>query len=283
MASEATEEEVVALCRRLVPTRGLHVTHLRNEGAGLLASVAEALRIGRVAGVGTVFSHHKVIGAAMHGATAESLVLIDEAAVAQEVALDVYPYAYSSTSLTLERAMRGGRVTITRSGQMPEMVGRELADIAVELGCDLSEAVTRLVPAGALYHVMHEDDVVRVLRHPRCMIGSDGLPFDPHPHPRLTGSFPRVLGHYVRDRAVLALPEAIRRMTSLPAEVFGLHGRGRIAKGYIADLVLFDPCAVADHATPANPWAEPTGIRRVLVGGRDATTGAGIQLTSHRK
>jgi N-acyl-D-amino-acid deacylase len=278
MASAATEQEVIALCRRMAPW-GLHVIHLRDEADGLLEAVAEALRIGRAADVGTVFSHHKAIGPRMWGRTTESLALIDAATETQEVALDAYPYAFSSTSLTPERAARGGPVTITRSDPHPEAAGRTLEEIATAMGLPFEEAARALMPAGALYHAMSEEDVRTVLSHQLCMIGSDGLPFDPEPHPRLTGSFPRMLGRYVRDEALIALPEAIRRMTSMPADVFGLQGRGRIEPGMFADLVLFD-AELIDEGQGGDP---PPGLEAVLVAGQRADIGTGSQLRTNRR
>jgi N-acyl-D-amino-acid deacylase len=99
------------------------------------------------------------------------------------------------------------------------------------------------------------------------MIGSDGIPEDAHPHPRLWGTFPRVLGHYARDVGLFSLAEAVRKMTSLPAEKFRLTGRGRIVAGGFADLVVFDPATVADRATFERPIAAAAGIELLLVNG----------------
>jgi N-acyl-D-amino-acid deacylase len=114
---------------------------------------------------------------------------------------------------------------------------------------------------------MDEADVERILAHPETMIGSDGLPHDEFPHPRLWGAFPRVLGHYARQRHLFTLEEAVHRMTGLPADRFRLAGRGRIAPGLAADLVVFDPDRVADAATFARPKTPATGIHSVYVNG----------------
>ena len=107
----------------------------------------------------------------------------------------------------------------------------------------------------------------RILAHPATMIGSDGLPNDPRPHPRLWGTFPRVLGRYSREEQLIPLPEAIRKMTGMPAQRFGLSGRGLIREGYYADLVLFDPVKIVDTATFNNPVRAAEGIAGVWVNG----------------
>ena len=116
--------------------------------------------------------------------------------------------------------------------------------------------------------MMHEDDVRRIISHPAAMIGSDGLPHDTHPHPRLWGTFPRVLGHYSRKTKLLTLEESVRRMTSLPAAEFGLSERGRIAIGNYADLVLFNPDTIIDQASFEKPTEKADGIELVMVNGR---------------
>src|SRR5690242_19905369 len=114
---------------------------------------------------------------------------------------------------------------------------------------------------------MNEADVQRILAHRLAMIGSDGLPHDAFPHPRLWGTFPRVLGHYARDVGLFPLEEAVRKMTSLPAAEFGLKGRGKLAPGLAADLVVFDPATVIDRATFDAPTTPSAGIEMVLVAG----------------
>jgi N-acyl-D-amino-acid deacylase len=109
--------------------------------------------------------------------------------------------------------------------------------------------------------------VTRILGSSEAMIGSDGLPEDRHPHPRLWGTFPRVLGHYVRERGVLRLEDAVHRMTGRSAQVFGLRDRGVVRAGACADLCVFDPRTVRDAATYDTPTQPAVGIRHVLVNG----------------
>jgi N-acyl-D-amino-acid deacylase len=153
--------------------------------------------------------------------------------------------------------------------------GRTLPQVAEEIGAD---------PFGALVHVllserlrvsmirfaMDEADIETVLAHPQTMIGSDGLPpgVGGRPHPRLFGTFPRVLGRYVRERGLLSLPEAVARMTSLPADGFGLADRGRIVPGKVADLVLLDADTIAEGGDYREPVRSPVGIGTVIQGGR---------------
>jgi N-acyl-D-amino-acid deacylase len=117
-----------------------------------------------------------------------------------------------------------------------------------------------------------------ILRHPATMIGSDGLPNDPWPHPRLWGTFPRVLGRYCRQEKLFSLPEAIHKMTGMPAQRFGLTERGWIREGYYADLVLFDPEKVIDTATFDDPIRPAAGIERVWVNGCLSYTSQGSTL-----
>jgi N-acyl-D-amino-acid deacylase len=158
-------------------------------------------------------------------------------------------------------------ILITFSVPHPEMAARTLADIAREWQCTQREACERLQPGGACYFQMREDDVQRVLRYPATMIGSDGLPHDHHPHPRLWGTFPRVLGHYSRDLALFPLETAVHKMTGLSARRFNLQQRGELRAGWFADVCLFDPATVKDVATFEQPQAISRGIDHVLVNG----------------
>ena len=177
---------------------------------------------------------------------------------------------------------RGGgdlaRVQFSRVRWKTDLEGKTLRDWAVERGLEptpLSGA--RLVieaelagGANAIYHVLDEADVRRIMRHPQTMIASDGRlsrPGDGHPHPRAYGTFPRVLGRYVRVERVLSLEEAVRKMTGMPAARLGLDGRGTIIAGSFADLVVFDPETVIDQATFAEPHQYPLGIDHVVVNG----------------
>jgi N-acyl-D-amino-acid deacylase len=266
-ASAATTDEVIALAEVLAPAGAIYATHMRDEADHVVEALDETLHIGRAAGVKVLVSHHKVQGANNFGRTKETLARIDAARAGQDVAVDVYPYVAASTVLNPQSVDRARAVVITWSKPRPDAAGRTLADVAAEMGCDEARAIERLQPAGAVYFAMDEDDVQRVLRHPGTMIGSDGLPHDEWPHPRLWGTFARVLGHYCRDLGLFSLEDAIYRMTGLAAKEFALDARGRIASGFHGDLVVFDAETVRDAATFEDPIRAARGIELVIVNG----------------
>ena len=241
---------------------------MRDEGDTIIEAMDESFEIGRACDVPVVVSHFKCYGEANFGRSVETRAHIEHAASKQPVGFDVYPYSAASTILDKHEVAMVAKVVITGSLPHPEMTGRDLSDVAAEWGIGVDAAIDRLNPAGGTYYGMEEEDVQRILAHPGAMIGSDGIPDDPLPHPRLWGTFPRVLGHYVRDVGLFPLEEAVRKMTSLPAARFSLEGRGKLAVGGFADLVLFDPATIGDTATYAAPIAAPAGIEQVLVNGR---------------
>ncbi len=170
------------------------------------------------------------------------------------------------------------RVVVTRTGSGDEAaIGRTLRELADQASRDPAEIVLELCErhgneAEVVLFYRTESDMLAFLRHPLAMVGSDGsaIPFDQggdRPHPRHFGTFPRILGRYVRDGGQLTLEQAIQRMTSGPADRLGLIGRGRIAEGAVADVVLFDPGEVNDRATFTDPCQPAAGVRHVLVAG----------------
>jgi N-acyl-D-amino-acid deacylase len=261
-------DEVSRIAARFAEWNGVYATHMRDEFDHVLDSIDETLQTAGKARIPVVISHHKCAGPKNWGRTRETLPKIEAAAKSQAVNLDVYPYAAGSTNLRADLVSDQCRIMITWSRPHPEMNGRDLSGISAEWGCDLMEAARRLDPAGAIYFQMDEADVRRVMSSELAMIGSDGLPHDDHPHPRLWGTFPRVLGHYARDLGLFPLETAIHKMTGLPAKVFGLDGRGRLMPGYFADLVMFDPQTIIDCATYDNPRKPALGIKQVFVNGK---------------
>ena len=263
----APTDEIVALAQVASDGGGIYVTHMRNEGVDIDKSLDETFEIGRRANLPIVVSHHKCAGKENHGRSAETLARFDSARGGQKVGLDVYPYTAGSTVIMVDMVDAAARVIITWSDARPEFAGRDLADIAAELGCSARDAAARLIPGGAIYFLMDEADVQRILAYPHAMVGSDGLPHDKHPHPRLWGTFPRVLGHYARDLGLFTLEDAVRRMTGLSAEQFGLKDRGVLRQGAFADITMFNPETVIDSSTFEQPTTPAAGIDVVMVNG----------------
>ena len=311
-------DEVVALSQTAADSGGIYPSHLREEGLGLIESVAEAIEIGRRARIPIVLTHHKAVGTPMWGKSVTTLAMVDSARRAGvDIMMDQYPYTATHTGISvlipswamadgdsafrrrvntpalrdsIERGIvfnilndRGGgdlsRVQFSRVRWKTDLEGKTLKDWAAERGMEPTPINgARLVieaelagGANAIYHVLDEGDVKRIMKHPQTMVASDGRlsqPGDGHPHPRAYGTFPRVLGRYVRDEGVLTLEDAVRKMTAMPAARLGLDGRGVVKVGAYADVVVFDPATVADRATFTEPHQYPVGIDYVIVNGK---------------
>lgn len=278
-AAHAPMEEIIAVGEAMRAHGGLYATHLRDEADAIVPAMEEALAIGRALGCMVVFSHHKLAGGRNHGRSAETLALMDRAARLQPVCMDCHPYPATSTMLRLDRVRIASRTMITWSSGYPQAEGRDFADVQRELGLDDEQTLQRLAPAGAIYFLMDPADVRRIMAHPLAMVGSDGLPFDRHPHPRQWGTFTNVLRTLVREQGVLSLETAIHKMTGLAARNYGLADRGLLLPGRKADVVVFDPDRVADLATFEQPVQASVGIEHVFVNGSrvwdgDRVTGA---------
>lgn len=266
----APTDEVIAVAEALRAVGGLYVTHMRDEANDVLKSIEETLSIGRAVNVPVVISHHKCAMPENYGRSVETLPAIDAASAKQRVDFDIYPYHAGSTVLMPARLRKDVPVQITWSVPHPALAGRMLADIAKDWGLSERDAAEKLTPAGAIYFQMDEADVQRIMAHRLSMIGSDGLPHDAYPHPRLWGTFPRVLGHYARDLGLFSLETAVHKMTGRTASVFGMTDRGVIKEGAFADLVLFDPATVRDTANFDAPTNVADGIEETWVNGQSA-------------
>lgn len=283
----ARTEEIIELAHQMRGSGALYASHMRNEARGLLDSVRETIRIGQEAGVPVQISHHKASGEENWGKVRDSLKLIDEVrAAGLDVTADQYPYTAGSTVLSAviqnggldKSGARGGmgtiapeRILVASVPSHPEWEGHRLDAIAAEMDLGAIEAARKIIRedpgAVVILDLMNEHDVRRVMAHPSTMIGSDGLPMGGKPHPRLYGTFPRVIGHYARESGLMPLEEAIHRMTAMPAKKFHLADRGVIREGAFADLVIFDAKVILDTATYADPRRYPAGISHVFVNG----------------
>ena len=311
-------EEVIEIAKVVASFGGMHISHMRDEAAGVEDSVRETIRIGEEGGLPTQVTHHKIIGAANWGKSAETLRLVEEArARGVDVTIDEYPYTASSTgtsALFPQWSLAGGqkallerlsasdqrgrikaeiveRIKVDRGGGDPKNVvmancsfdhsldGQSLADItaargrAVDFDTAAETAIEIQQKGGcqAVYHAISEDDIERILKSPYTMIGSDGeIPeFGKGvPHPRSYGTNARVLARYVREKKVITLEDAIRKMSGYPAERLRLLDRGLLRPGMKADIVIFDPDKIQDKADYANPHQYAEGVRDVIVNGQ---------------
>ena len=266
-AACAPTEEIIEVSRPLTEFGGLYVTHMRNEDDHVMASIEETCLIGRTLEVPVVISHHKTVGTKNHGRSAETLKLITERMREQPMGLDCYPYIASSTVLRYDRLEQSSRIIITWSKPHPEFSGVDLDDVARRLNLTKAQAVEAIKPAGAIYFMLDENDVQRILAFEETMIGSDGLPHDAKPHPRLWGTFPRVLGHYSRELKLFPLETAVYKMTGLTAGKFGLAERGVLREGAHADITVFNADTVIDVANFEHSTLPARGIGTVIVNG----------------
>jgi N-acyl-D-amino-acid deacylase len=302
----AKTEEVIALAKEAGGVYTSHIRDEGSYDFGVVASVDEVIRIAEEAGVRGIVTHMKALGPDSWGLST-TLVAHIEAARARgvEVYADQYPYEASSTSLaaavmpgegaagarealaTPEARVkflaivnenirrRGGAhsIAIASGRGAPDLAGMRLDDIARNRGVTPEQAAADIVIAGGASIVsfnMSEQDIETVMRQPWTMASSDGglsVPGPSMPHPRDNGAFARRLGVYVRERGVISLDHAIRTMTSLPASVFGIEGRGELREGGFADLIVFDPAEVNDRATYQSPRALAEGMDWVIVNG----------------
>lgn len=292
----ATTEEMVALAKVAGASGGTYLSHVRDESNKVFESFDEVLRIGREAKLPVGITHIKMGATSVWHQAAKRVPAYFEQAKREGVKLtpDVYPYTYWHSTIRVlvpdrdffnaEKVARaleenGGAAAIRFASYVPNpaLAGKTLAEMATHWGISPVEAYMRTIRETAaevdggepmediIGTSMSEDDVRWFVAHPDIAFCSDG---ELHgSHPRGAGSFPRVLGHYVREETALSLAEAIRKMTSLPAGRLGLTDRGRIAPGFVADLVLFDPATVIDQSTIQHPEAPPLGIPAVMVSG----------------
>jgi N-acyl-D-amino-acid deacylase len=287
-AKESSTEEIIALARVTAPYGGIYISHVRDEAQRTFPSFEEALRIGREAKVPVQISHIKMGSKSVWGRAGDAVRLIEAArAAGQDVTADAYPYdAWHATIRVLVPSGRyddpkdvgdaidenGGadRITIVNCSAHPGYEFKTLAQIAAEqhtTPVDVYMQVVRDGGATVIGQSMKEEDIRVFYAQPWVMVGSDGgIGLR---HPRGAGTYPRILGRYVRELHWLSLEEAIRKMTSLPASRLRLTDRGLVKAGMKADLVLFDPSKVIDQSTFQDPQRLAEGIERVFVNGAE--------------
>ena len=278
----ADRNEVTAVASVLAEHSGIYTTHMRCEGDRVLESIEESAETAKQSGVPLLISHHKCTGRANWGRSAATLRRIAELRRSQSIHVDVYPYAAGSTILTVPQVSDDVRIIVTWSEKHPELSGRDLSQIAADWGISCKEAAAELTPAGAIYFQMDEADVERIMSAEFAVIGSDGLPHDRHPHPRLWGTFPRAVGRCSREAGWFSVAEAVHKSTGLTAKVFGLEDRGRIGTGYAADLVVFDEGKIIDRATYQSPKIPSSGIHSVYVNGAETFSSGRVTGRSGR-
>jgi N-acyl-D-amino-acid deacylase len=271
-AQAADVHELSVLAYTVGNAGGVCTAHIRDEREGIVDALKEAFAVTKPRRTPLILSHLKCAGVRNWGRAAETLGLIDATRHSQPVHLDCYPYTAGSTVIRPDLADGEVEILINWSTPHPEMGGRMLKSIAEEWGMSQAAAAEQLMPGGASYFQMHEQDMREIMQHNCCMIGSDGLPHDTLPHPRLWGTFPRVLGRYARDLKVMSLEAAVHKMTGLSAATFSLPDRGRIASGMKADITVFNPATIIDRATYESPTQQAEGVVHVFVNGTLAWT-----------
>ncbi len=286
VGSYATTEEVVALARVAAKHKGFYISHIRDEADNTLEAVRELITIAEQAEIPAQITHIKVGTVGVWGKAEEVAGMVREARDrGLDITADCYPYtAWHSNLKVLVPSKRwkdpadvkkalddvGGakNITITELPSHPEYEGRTLEEIAQTEGISPVELYIRIVDdedAAIIGHSMTEEDMRVFYQQPWTMVSSDGG--IGMKHPRGAGTYPRVLGRLVREKQWIDLPQAIRKMTTLPAIRLGLRDRGRIRKGVKADLVLFNPETVVDNSTFTEPQKLATGIEKVFVNG----------------
>ncbi|WP_291984672.1 amidohydrolase family protein [Luteitalea sp.] len=285
VGSYATTDEVVALAKAAAAHRGVYISHIRDEADVVMDAVKETIAIGERARIPAQITHVKLGTIGVWGKAREVVALVEAArARGVDVTADAYPYlAWQSNLKVLVPNKRytdpasvkealddvgGGRnIQFTRLPRYPQYQGKRLSEAAAAEGLGEVDFFIRIAEdeVGIIGHTMSEPDLEAFYRQPWVMVASDGGVGNNHP--RGAGTFPRVLGRFVREQPWLSLPEAIRKMTSLPAARLGLADRGRIVVGAKADLVLFDPATIVDRSTFEVPRALAEGVRLVWVNG----------------
>lgn len=291
----STTEEVIACAKAAAGQGGIYISHMRNEDNKMFEALDELIRIGREAGCPAQVSHIKLGSKAVWGKAPEVLRRMQKARnEGLDISADVYPYLFWQSSITVLIPTRnwddraawqkglddiGGPEHVLLGKYSPDSswAGKTIAELATKTGKDpisvIQEIVSKTHGPGThqedsedvVVTAMREDDLRAFLKDPHIMICSDGSPGGAHP--RAAGTYPRILGKYVRQEKILTLQAAIRKMTSLPAARMGFSDRGTLRPGMKADIVVFNPDTIIDRSTTAEPTLPATGMLYVLVNG----------------
>jgi N-acyl-D-amino-acid deacylase len=291
VGSYSATDELVAMADTAAKAGGIYMTHIRDEADKSFEALAEEITIGERAHIPIEHSHIKLGTVGVQGKAAAYIKVIENARKrGVDFLADCYPYDAWHSNLkvvvpdkqyenpkSVGQALAtyggGSHLTITEFSPNKSYVGKTLGDLAKANRISEVDMYIRLIREGDAAHIeasiigqsMIESDIKAFYQQPWVMVASDGgINAE---HPRGAGTFPRVLGVFVREKHWLTLPEALRKMTSLPAQRLGWKDRGVIREGAFADLVLFNPDTVIDRSTYANPMALPTGIEKVFVNG----------------
>ena len=321
-SSLVTTDQLVELAKAAAHHGGIYSTHIRDEGEGVFDSIAEAIEIGKRAGIRVDIIHMKIADEKLWGRMPEIIEMIEAArGQGHDIRAHVYPYTAGQNNLRSiipPWAHDGGNEAMLERLRAPDARQRMRKDILkgisgwynhyLAVGSDWSrmllvgfsqpqnqpyvgKRMSELIadrggdPVDALFDVLLEEngsvrtvffhhseqDMQFALKRPYVSVGSDGSAISPqeglHPHPRWFGTFPRVLGRYVRELKTLELGEAIAKITSMNADKIGIRDRGLLESGYWADIAIFDPEEVIDRATFEAPQQYPVGVEYVIVNG----------------
>jgi N-acyl-D-amino-acid deacylase len=292
IGSYSATDELVAMARAAAKYHGFYMTHIRDEGNKSFSALKEEITIGEGAHIPVEHSHIKLGTVSVWGKAGEYIAFIEAARKrGVDFLADCYPYEAWHANIkvimpdkqyenpqSVEKALAdtGGAdsVTITGFSPHPEYVSHNIGELATQHGISPVQMYIQIIREGDAANTeaevigksMIESDIKAFYQQPWVMVASDGGIASSHP--RGAGTFPRVLGVYVREKHWLTLQEAIRKMTSLPAQRLGWTDRGVIREGAVADLVLINPATVKDNATFAKPFELPTGIENVFVSGQ---------------
>jgi N-acyl-D-amino-acid deacylase len=303
--SGATKEELIALCRVTSKRGCVYTTHMRSYSEGLVEAVEEQLAIAEASGCPLQISHLQAAGENNWHLQRPAVAAIEQAALRSvDVEFDIYPWLAGSTILTQilpQTALEGGvghllgrlrdpveretiragikpeatwdRVVITAVGKDPDsLVGRSIKEIAEERGVEPDSAVLEILEeqegnANIVEHCQSIENLRELLTHPLASIVTDGVYTSGRSHPRLYGTFPLLLGEFVRERKWLTVEAAIHKVSGQPAARFHLDGRGELKDGLVADITVFEPQNIWTEATYEDPAVRPAGIRYVIRNG----------------